>query len=125
MRFNQYYKLLAHLTILISTIILLFTACSSNNEDQIIGKWKNENGNLVEFCADGVVTGLTKNVDKESVEGSFTIKDDSLFIAFIVTNKQKEIKGSLDFLIIKCDKDSLILATDLGNLNYWRTTPKL
>lgn len=103
--------------------VLLLTSCSSNIEEEIIGKWENENGDLVEFRTEGIVTGLTKNVDKESVDGSFTIKDDSLFIAFVVTSNPKEIKGSLDFLILKCDADSLILATDLGNLNYWRTIP--
>jgi len=122
MKLNQSFKQLFNLFILI-LVVLLIAACGSNNEENIIGKWKNENGKLVEFRADGIVTGLTKNVDKESVDGLFTIKDDSLFIAFVVTNKPKEVKGSLDFLILKCDADSLILATDLGNLNYSRTIP--
>ena len=124
MKLNPYNNTLLIVTVSI-VFVLLFAACGSNNEKEIIGKWKNVNGNLVEFRADGVVTGLTKNVDKESVNGSFTIKDDSLFIGFVVTNKPKEIKGSLDFLILKCDADSLTLATDLGNLNYIRTPPKL
>lgn len=122
MNLNRYNNRLAKFAALV-LIALQFIACSSNKEEEIIGKWKNENGNLVEFRADGVVTGLTKNVDEEFVDGSFTIKDDSLFIAFVVTNKPKAIKGSLDFLILKCEADSLILATDLGNLNYWRTIP--
>lgn len=122
MKLNPYNNTSLNFTVSI-IFVLLLTACSSNNEKEIIGKWKNENGDLVEFRNDGVVLGLTKNVDKEFVDGSFTIKDDSLFIAFVVRSNPKEINGSLDFLILKCDADSLILATDLGNLNYWRTTP--
>jgi hypothetical protein len=104
-----------------ATTILFLAACGSNKEKEIIGNWKNDNGNLVEFREDGVVTGLTKNVDKEPVDGFYKIKADSLLIEFTVTTEPKEIKGSLDFLILKLDADSLILDTDLGNLNYWRT----
>ncbi|MBT8378303.1 MAG: hypothetical protein KJN64_03645 [Ignavibacteria bacterium] len=103
------------------TTILFLAACGSNKEEEIIGKWNNDNDNLVEFQDDGVVTGLTKNVKKVPVDGFYKIKDDSLLIEFTVTTEPKEIKGSLDFLILKLDADSLILDTDLGSLNYWRT----
>jgi hypothetical protein len=112
-----------HNFIVISLIVLTLAACSSNKEEEIIGKWKNDNGNLIEFREDGVVTGLTKNVNKEFVDGTYKIKDDSLLIEFSVTTQPKEIKGNLDFLILKLDADSLILDTDLGSLNYWRTIP--
>ncbi len=107
--------------VLFTLIILFFSACGSNKEEEIKGKWKNDNGNLIEFREDGIVTGLTKNVDKEPVDGIYQIKDDSLLIEFIVTTKPREIKGNLDFLILKLDADSLILNTELGNINYWRT----
>jgi hypothetical protein len=103
------------------TTILFLTACGSNKEEEIIGKWKNDNGNLIEFREDGVVTGLTKNVNKELVNGTYIIKDDSLLIEFMVIPEPRNIKGDLDFLILKLDTDSLILDTDLGSLNYWRT----
>jgi hypothetical protein len=105
----------------IFVLLLIVTACGTNKEDEIIGKWKNDNGNLVEFREDGVVTGLTKNVNKELVDGTYKIKDDSLLIEFMVIPEPRNIKGSLDFLILKLDTDSLILDTDLGSLNYWRT----
>ena len=104
----------------IFTLLIIVTACGSNREKDIIGKWKNNNGNLVEFREDGIVTGLTKNVKKQTVDGFYKVKDDSLLIKFVVTAEPKEIKGNLDFLIHKLDADSLILDTDLGNLNYWR-----
>ncbi len=100
---------------------LIVTACGTNKEDEIIGKWKNDNGNLIEFREDGVVTGLTKNVNKELVDGTYKIKDDSLLIEFMVIPEPRNIKGDLDFLILKLNADSLILDTDLGSLNYWRT----
>jgi hypothetical protein len=108
---------------IIFALLLLVAACGSNKEEEIIGKWKNDNGNLIEFRDDGVVTGLTKNVKKEPVDGFYKIIGDSLLIEFTVTTEPKEIKGSLDFLILRLDADSLILDTDLGSLNYWRTLP--
>ena len=105
----------------IFALLIIVTACGSNREKDIIGKWKDSNGNLIEFREDGIVTGLTKNVKKQSVEGSYKVKDDSLLIDFIVATEPEEIKGNLDFLIHKLDTDSLILNTALGNLNYWRT----
>ena len=106
-----------------SLIVFSLAACSSNKEEEIVGKWKNDNGNLIEFREDGIVTGLTKNVKKDFVDGTYKIKDDSLLIEFMVTTEPREIKGNLDFLILKLDVDSLILDTDLGSLNYWRTAP--
>jgi len=102
-------------------LLIIITACGSNREKDIIGNWKNSNGNIVEFREDGIVAGLTKNVKKQPVDGTYKIKDDSLLIEFIVTTEPEEIKGNLDFLIHKLDTDSLILDTDLGNLIYWRT----
>lgn len=102
---------------------LLVAACGSYQEEEIIGKWKNNNGNLVEFREDGIVTGLTKNVNKEPVDGTYKIQNDSLLIEFMVMPAPRNIKGNLDFLILKLDADSLILDTDLGSLNYFRTIP--
>jgi hypothetical protein len=51
------------------------------------------------------------------------IKDDSLLIEFTVIPEPRNVKGNLDFLILKLDADSLILDTDLGSLNYYRTIP--
>jgi hypothetical protein len=118
-------KLLATLASLIYlvTIIFIVSGCGSDKEDEIIGKWKNDIGNLIEFREDGIVTGLTKNVNKEPVDGYYRIKDDSLLIEFTVIPEPRNVKGSLDFLILKLDADSLILDTDLGSLNYWRTIP--
>jgi uncharacterized protein YkvS len=100
--------------------LIIVTSCGSNKEKDIIGVWKDSNGNIIEFRKDGVVTGITKDVNKQPVEGSYKVKDDSLLIDFIVATEPEEIKGNLDFLIHKLDTDSLILNTDLGNLNYWR-----
>ena len=108
-------------TLIILFMTLIISACGSNKEEEIIGKWKNSNGNIVEFREDGIVTGLTKNVEKEFVDGTYKIKDDSLLIEFMVIPKPRNVKGNLDFLILKLDVDSLILNTDLGSLNYWRT----
>ena len=102
---------------------LLIAACSPNKEEEIIGKWKNNNSNLIEFREDGIVTGLTKNVNKEPVDGTYKIKNDSLLIEFMVMPAPRNIKGNLDFLILKLDADSLILDTELGSLNYFRTIP--
>jgi hypothetical protein len=107
----------------IFVLLLLVAACGSDKEEEIIGKWKNDNGNLVEFRKDGIVTGLTKNVNKEPVDGTYKIKDDSLLIEFMVMPAPRNIQGNLDFLILKLDADSLILDTELGSLNYWRTIP--
>lgn len=107
----------------IGVLLLIVTACGTNKEDEIIGKWKNDNGDLVDFREDGVVTGLTKNVNKELVDGTYKIKDDSLLIEFWVMPAPRNIRGNLDFRILKLNADSLILDTDLGSLNYWRTLP--
>jgi len=104
-------------------LLLFVAACGSNKEEDIVGKWKNNNGNLVEFREDGIVTGLTKNVNKELVDGTYKIQNDSLLIEFMVMPSPRNIKGNLDFLILKLDADSLILDTDLGSLNYFRTIP--
>ena len=113
-------KLLLNVVCIFS-FLLYFAACGANKEEEIIGKWKNDNGDLIEFREDGIVTGLTKNVKKEFVDGTYSIKDDSLKIEFMVMPEPRNIKGNLDFLILKLDADSLILDTELGSLNYWRT----
>ena len=100
--------------------LIIVTACGSNKEKDIIGTWKDSNGNLIEFREDGIVTGITKNVNKQPVEGSYKVKDDSLLIEFVVATEPEEIMGNLDFLIHKLDSDSLVLDTDLGNLIYRR-----
>jgi len=100
--------------------ILFITACGSDYETEIVGEWKDRNSNVVEFSADGVVKGLARNVNKEKVEGTYKVNNDSLFIEFLVTPEPRNIKGSLEFKIQKLNSDSLILYTSLGNLNYGR-----
>ena len=98
----------------------LLAGCGSDYETEIIGEWKDKNSNVVEFSADGVVKGLARNVNKELVEGTYNISNDSLFIEFLVAPDPRNIKGSLEFKIQKIDMDSLVLYTSLGNLNYVR-----
>jgi len=100
--------------------ILFFAGCGSDYETEIIGSWKDKNSNVVEFSADGVVKGLARNVNKELVEGTYKVNNDSLFIEFLVAPEPRNIKGSLEFKIQKLNSDSLILYTSLGNLNYGR-----
>ncbi len=100
--------------------ITLLASCGSDYETEIVGKWKDRNSNIVEFSADGVVKGLARNVNKELVEGTYKVYNDSLFIEFLVAPAPRNIKGSLEFKIQKIDIDSLILYTSLGNLNYAR-----
>ncbi len=102
--------------------IAFFASCGSDYETEIIGNWKDKNSNVVEFSTDGVVTGLARNVNKELVEGTYNVNNDSLFIEFLVAPEPRNIKGSLEFKIQKLDNDSLILYTSLGNLNYGRVT---
>ncbi len=102
--------------------ITLLAGCGSDYETEIIGEWKDKNSNVVEFSADGVVKGLARNVNKEQVEGTYTVNNDSLFIEFIVVPAPRNLKGSLEFKIQKLDSDSLILYTSLGNWNYGRVT---
>ena len=97
-----------------------FAGCSNDYEAEIVGKWKDRNSNVVEFSADGVVKGLARNVNKELVEGTYKISNDSLFIEFLVAPEPRNIKGSLEFKINKLDIDSLILYTSVGNMNYAR-----
>jgi hypothetical protein len=101
---------------------VLLVGCSSDYESEIIGEWKDKSNNVVEFSADGVVRGLARNVNKKLVEGTYKVNNDSLFIEFLVAPEPRNIKGSLEFKIQKLDKDSLILYTSLGNLNYGRIT---
>ena len=102
--------------------ITLLAGCGSDYETEIIGKWKDKNSNMVEFSADGVAKGLARNVNKELVEGTYKVNNDSLFIEFLVAPEPRNIKGSLEFKIQKLDNDSLVLYTSLGNLNYGRVT---
>ena len=102
--------------------ITFFAGCGSDYETEIIGDWKDKNSNVVEFSADGVVKGLARNVNKELVEGTYKINNDSLFIEFLVAPEPRNIKGSLEFKIQKLNNDSLVLYTSLGNLNYGRVT---
>ena len=102
--------------------ITLWAGCGSDYETEIIGKWKDKNSNIVEFSADGVAKGLARNVNKELVEGTYKVNNDSLFIEFLVAPEPRNIKGSLEFRIQKLDSDSLVLYTSLGNLNYGRVT---
>jgi len=96
--------------------------CGSDYEAEIIGEWKDKNSNVVEFSSDGVVKGLARNVNKELVEGTYTVNNDSLQIEFLVAPEPRNLMGSLEFKIQKLDRDSLILYTSLGNLNYSRVT---
>ncbi len=102
--------------------IAFFAGCGTDYESEIIGSWKDKNSNVVEFSADGVVKGLARNVNKEIVDSTFRINNDSLFIEFLVAPEPRNIKGSLEFKIQKLNSDSLILYTSLGNLNYGRVT---
>lgn len=110
------------ITIASSLISFLFTGCGSNYEKEIIGKWKDKNSSEIEFSADGAVKGLARNINKEKVEGTYKVNNDSLFIEFLVAPAPRNIKGSLEFKIQKLDNDSLVLFTTLGNLNYSRVT---
>ena len=101
---------------------LIINSCGSDYENEIIGKWEDGNNNIVEFSADGVVKGLAKNVNKEQVEGTYKVNNDSLFIEFLVAPEPRNIKGSLEFKIQKLNSDSLVLYTSIGNLNYGRVT---
>jgi len=100
--------------------ITLLAGCGSDYETEIIGKWKDRNSNVIEFSADGVAKGLARNVNKEMVEATYKVHNDSLFIEFLVVPAPRNIKGSLEFRIQKLDIDSLVLYTSLGNLNYAR-----
>ena len=107
--------------VLLCIISIAFLAgCGSDYETEIIGKWKDRNSNVIEFSADGVAKGLTRNVNKELVKGTYKVNNDSLFIEFLVVPAPRNIKGSLEFRIQKLDIDSLVLYTSLGNLNYAR-----
>ena len=100
--------------------VMLLAGCGSDYETEIVGKWKDRNSNVVEFSVNRVVKGLARNVNKELVEGTYKISNDSLFIEFLVAPEPRNIKGSLEFKIQKIDIDSLVLYTSLGNLNYTR-----
>ena len=108
--------------LLCSIAIAFFASCGSDYESEIIGSWKDKNSNVVEYSADGVVNGLARNVNKELVEGTYKVNNDSLFIEFLVAPEPRNIKGSLEFKIQKLNSDSLVLYTSLGNLNYGRVT---
>jgi hypothetical protein len=94
------------------------TGCGSDKKTEIIGKWKDQHGNIVEFTEDGVVDGLTKNVKREHVRGTYDVTNDTLYIDFLVAPEPRNIRGTLEFPIQKLNSDSLILYTDLGNINY-------
>lgn len=111
------------LKVLLCLITISFLAgCGSDYETEIVGKWEDRNSNVVEFSAAGVVKGLARNVNKELVEGTYKVNNDSLFIEFIVAPAPRNIKGSLEFKIQKLDSDSLNLYTSLGNLSYRKVT---
>lgn len=100
--------------------VTLLAGCGSDYETEIIGKWKDRNSNVIEFSADGVIKGLARNVDREMVEGTYRVYNDSLFIEFLVIPEPRNLKGTLEFKIQKINIDSLVLYTSLGNLNYTR-----
>lgn len=102
--------------------ITFFTSCGTDYETEIIGEWKDKNSNVVEFSEEGVVIGLARNVNKELVEGTYKVNNDSVFIEFLVAPEPRNIMGSLEFKIQKLNSDSLVLFTSLGNLNYGRVT---
>ena len=89
-------------------------------ENEIVGKWKDRNENIIEFRENGVVIGLTKNVKKEYVDGNYKIVNDSLKIEFLVIPEPRNLKGNLEFLILRLDEDSLVLDAGIGSLNYTR-----
>ena len=113
---SKFLKLFSLLVIMISFII----SCGKNYDEDIIGKWKDKHGTQIEFTETGTVKNLARNVDKDFVDGSYKIKDDSLLIEFMVVPEPNSINGNLDFLILKLDSDSLVLNTGLGSLNYER-----
>jgi len=115
LRANKYYKAL-----LLIVAFIFINGCGSDYETEIIGSWKDKNNNPVEFTADGVVKGLARNVNKELVDGTYKVSDDSLFIEFLVAPEPRNLMGSLEFKIQKLNSDSLVLFTTLGNLNYRR-----
>jgi hypothetical protein len=102
------------------TAFLFITGCGSDYETEIIGEWKDKGNNVIEFSAEGVVKGLAKNVNREKVEGTYKVNNDSLYIDFLVAPDPRNIMGTLEFKIQKLNRDSLILYTSIGNLNYGR-----
>lgn len=112
-------KLNISLSLIISLgIIILFTSCSSDKREEIVGKWKDRNGIVIEFSQDGNVKGLARNIKRELVEGSFEIRNDSLFVNFLAAPAPRNVKGILEFRIQKLDGDSLVLSTQIGDLAY-------
>jgi len=101
-------------------IVILFTSCSANKKEEIVGKWKDKNGMFIEFSQDSNVKGLARNIKRELVDGSFDIRNDSLFVRFLAAPPPRNIEGILEFQIQKLDSDSLILSTQIGNLAYSR-----
>ena len=83
-----------------------------------MGEWKDQNGNVITFSTDGNVKGLARNIKREFVDGTFDVRNDSLFIHFLVAPAPKNIQGTLEFRIQKLNNDSLILNTQIGNLAY-------
>jgi len=101
-------------------IIILFTSCSADKKEKIVGQWKDQNGMIIEFSQDGNVKGLARNIKRDLVDGSFDIRNDSLFVRFLAAPAPRNIEGLLEFQIQKLNGDSLTLSTQIGNLAYSR-----
>jgi hypothetical protein len=103
-------------------VVLLFTFCGTDQKKEIIGNWKDQNGKIITFMEDGNVNGLARNIKRELVDGSFDIRNDSLFVRFLAAPAPRNIEGILEFRIQKLDIDSLVLNTQIGNIVYSRIT---
>ncbi len=99
---------------------VVLASCGTDKSEEIVGEWKNINGQIISFTTDGYVKGLARNVKQEFVDGSFVIRNDSLLVEFLVVPEPRNLKGTLEFKIEKLDSDSLVLATIIGNIVYSR-----
>ena len=110
-------RILSGLSILLGIIVLL-TSCGTDKKEEIVGEWKDKSGKVITFSTDGNVNGLARNIKREFVDGTFDIRNDSLFIEFLVAPAPRNLQGTLEFRIQKLDSDSLVLNTQIGNIVY-------
>ena len=95
---------------LVVVILLIFLLSGSSTRDMLIGKWKHDSGDLIEFRADGTF----KDDSPPSRSKTWSLSDDEKMLT-IVTFKLKEKYKTHFFTLISVSDDELCSRSKKNN----------
>jgi hypothetical protein len=85
---------------------IIIAGCGSDHTEQLVGTWKNGDGNLLRFTEDGKAFRGQEGLSGEGAS-TYVIKDDSI----IVTTDPEEDPGSTNTFHLLLAGDTLYLAS--------------